>query len=61
MLLIFLAAVLERRAYAYTDPGSSLLLFQSVSSVGLAVVYFFRRRVASAMRRLQRRNSTCDD
>jgi hypothetical protein len=43
-LLVCLLLVLERPAYAYVDPGSSLFLFQGISSAFLGVFYFLRRR-----------------
>jgi hypothetical protein len=35
----------ERRALAYVDPGTGLLVLQSLASVVAAVGYFFRRRI----------------
>lgn len=41
----------EREAYAYVDPGSSLVLFQGVSSVFMGVLYYFRKRIKSLLRK----------
>ena len=35
----------ERPAMAYVDPGSGLFLFQSISSLGVGVLFFMRRRL----------------
>lgn len=35
----------ERPAMAYVDPGSGLFLFQTVSSMGVAALFFLRRRI----------------
>ena len=40
---------LERRAYAYVDPGSSLILYQGASSMVLGVIYYFRKRLKALM------------
>jgi hypothetical protein len=46
VLVVFCVAVAsERRAYAYVDPGSGLLVIQSAASVAAAVGYFFRRKI----------------
>lgn len=44
-MLVCLFVCFERPAYAYIDPGSSLFLFQAVSSAFLGVLYFMRRRI----------------
>jgi hypothetical protein len=41
----------ERQAHAYADPGSSLLILQTVGSVVTAAGLYFRRRIASLFRR----------
>lgn len=35
----------ERPAMAYVDPGSGLFFFQSISSIGVGVLFFMRRRL----------------
>lgn len=37
----------ERRALAYADPGSSLLLLQTAGSVLTATALYFRRKIFS--------------
>ncbi len=38
---------MERRAYAYTDPGSTLLVFQSLSAIFSGGLFYFRKRLKS--------------
>ncbi|ADW67697.1 hypothetical protein [Granulicella tundricola] len=45
MFFVALTFSFEGHAYAYVDPGSSLLLFQSVSTVATGVLFYFRRRI----------------
>lgn len=44
-LFVALGFCFERPAYAYVDPGSSLLIFQSVSAMITGTLFFFRRRL----------------
>ena len=44
-LFIALGFCFERPAYAYVDPGSSLLIFQSISAMITGTLFFFRRRL----------------
>ena len=44
--LVFLLLLgMERRAYAYIDPGAGLATLQTVSATLFGVVYFLRRRI----------------
>jgi len=54
LLLLSLGLTFELPARAYTDPGSALLLFQSLGAVASAVLFYFRRQV----KRLFTRNET---
>ena len=45
LLFLALGVFFERPAHAYTDPGSCLLLFQTVGAVASGVLFYFRRRV----------------
>jgi len=45
LFFLALGASLERPAYAYVDPGSSLLVFQSLSAMVTGVLFYFRRRL----------------
>lgn len=44
-MFLSLSFTLESRAYAYVDPGSSLLLFQGVSAAVTGALFYFRRRI----------------
>lgn len=44
-MFLMLSFALERRAYAYVDPGSSLLLFQGASAAITGALFYFRRRI----------------
>ncbi len=50
-LFLALSFCLERPAYAYVDPGSSLLVFQSISAMITGVLFYFRRRLKSLFTR----------
>lgn len=41
----------ERPAYAYVDPGSSLLLYQSITAMVAGAAFYLRARVKSLFRR----------
>jgi hypothetical protein len=47
LLFIFMCAMVatERQALAYVDPGSGLLVLQTMASMAAACGYFFRRRI----------------
>jgi hypothetical protein len=45
MLIVALGFTFERRAYAYVDPGSGLLIFQGISAVVSGTLLYFRRRI----------------
>lgn len=53
VLFLMLSFSLERRAYAYVDPGSSLLVFQSLSAIFTGTVFYFRRRLKSLFTRAE--------
>jgi hypothetical protein len=44
-LLFSVACFFERPAYGYVDPGSGLLMFQSVSAFLTGTLFYFRRRL----------------
>ena len=48
---IGLTLMTEKQAHAYADPGSSLLILQTVGSVLTATGLYFRRRIAGLFRR----------
>ena len=45
LLFLFLGLAFERPALAYTDPGSTLLLFQSLGAVASGALFYFRRQL----------------
>ena len=46
-----LSLALERRAYAYVDPGSGLLMLQAAGTVITGVLFTLRRRIKSLFTR----------
>jgi hypothetical protein len=50
-LFLALGVFLERPAYAYVDPGSSLLVFQSISAMITGALFYFRRRLKALITR----------
>ncbi|MFP5232193.1 MAG: hypothetical protein ACLGQX_06130 [Acidobacteriota bacterium] len=42
---------LERRAYAYIDPGSGLLMLQALGAVFTGFLYAVRKRIRALFRR----------
>ena len=53
LLFVALGLFFERPAHAYADPGSTLLLFQSLGAVASGVLFYFRRRVKALFSRNQ--------
>ena len=53
-LIFFLALTFEGRAYAYTDPGSAILIFQSVSAVITGSLFYFRKRLKTLIDSVRR-------
>jgi drug/metabolite transporter (DMT)-like permease len=45
LFFLCLFAAFERPAYAYIDPGSSLLLYQSLSAMVAGAAFYLRRRI----------------
>ena len=45
LLIVALGFTFERKAYAYVDPGSGLLIFQGISAVVSGTLLYFRRRL----------------
>jgi hypothetical protein len=48
----------ERQALAYVDPGSGLLIIQSIGSALAAAAYFMRRKIAALFRSKERSAAT---
>jgi len=53
MLVAALTFTFERRAYAYVDPGSGLLVFQGISAAVTGTLFYFRRRIKILLMKLQ--------
>jgi len=45
LFCVALGLTLEPQAHAYVDPGSGLLLMQSLSAVVSGALFYFRRRI----------------
>jgi len=52
--IFFLALAFERPAYGYTDPGSALLVFQSLSAVITGSLFYFRKRLRKLISTVKR-------
>lgn len=50
-LFVALSFCFERPAYAYVDPGSSLLIFQSISAIVTGAIFYFRRKIKALFTR----------
>ena len=57
-LFLAISFSLEQRAYAYVDPGSSLLIFQSISAMITGALFYFRKRLKSLFTRSSSSSST---
>jgi hypothetical protein len=50
--LVFLLCVsFERQAYAYVDPGSSLVAFQSLTAIVTGVLFYVGKRLKNLLTR----------
>ncbi len=50
-MLFSLSLALERKAFAYIDPGSGLLMLQAAGTVLTGVLFTLRRRIKSLFTR----------
>ena len=50
-MLFSLSLAFERRAYAYVDPGSGLLMLQAAGTVLTGVLFTLRKRIKSLFTR----------
>ncbi len=50
-MLLCLSLSLERRAYAYVDPGSGLLMLQAAGTILTGVLFTLRRRIKALFTR----------
>ena len=53
LLFLALGLFFERPAHAYADPGSCLLLFQSIGAIASGALFYFRRRLKALFTRTQ--------
>ena len=56
VMFLIVAFSFERRAYAYTDPGSGLLALQYLLSLAAGGLFYFRRSLAKLFRLRSREN-----
>jgi hypothetical protein len=56
MMFLFFSLAFERRAYAYTDPGSGLLAVQYLLSLAAGALFYFRRYLAKLFGSRSREN-----
>jgi hypothetical protein len=52
-LLTAVLCLFERPAYAYVDPGTGLVAYQTLSAFLAGALYFFRKRVKMLLRGLR--------
>lgn len=50
-LFIALGFTFQQPAYAYVDPGSSLLVFQTISAIVTGTIFYLRRRIKALFTR----------
>jgi hypothetical protein len=51
VLVLSLCATFERQAYAYVDPGSSLLVFQMLTATVTGGLFYLRKRLKALFTR----------
>jgi hypothetical protein len=51
LMIVGLALLLERPAYAYADPGSGLLAIQAAGSALIATGWYLRRKIYALFHR----------
>jgi hypothetical protein len=51
VLVFSLCATFERQAYAYVDPGSSLLVFQMITATVTGGLFYIRKRLKALFTR----------
>jgi hypothetical protein len=56
IMFLTVSVAFERRAYAYTDPGSGLLAVQYLFSIAAGALFYFRRSLARLFRSRSREN-----
>jgi hypothetical protein len=58
--VLSLCATFERRAYAYVDPGSSLLFFQMLTATVTGGLFYLRKRLKALFTRSKRSGADVD-
>jgi hypothetical protein len=61
LFIVALCCTFERRAYAYVDPGSGLLIFQGISAVVSGVLFYFRRRLKELFMKSPKASSSASE
>jgi hypothetical protein len=61
LLFLALQFTFERRAYAYVDPGSGLLIMQGLGAICSGVIFYFRRRIRCLFSREPQRAAQADN
>jgi hypothetical protein len=59
-LLFLLCVTFERQAYAYVDPGSSLVAFQTLSALVTGVLFYLRKRLKNLLTRSKSSETNVD-
>ena len=60
-LFIALSFAFERRAYAYIDPGTNLLLLQNIGAAVAGGLFYFRRRLKNLLSRSPLERNSSDE
>jgi hypothetical protein len=56
ILVLGISLSLEQQAHAYVDPGSGLILFQSLGAIFTGGLFYFRRRLKLLFSRAKEKN-----
>jgi len=56
VLVLGISFSLEQQAHAYVDPGSGLILFQSLGAIFTGGLFYFRRRLKLLFTREREKN-----
>jgi O-antigen/teichoic acid export membrane protein len=56
VLVLGLSFSLEQQAHAYVDPGSGLIIFQSLGAIFTGGLFYFRRRLKLLFTREREKN-----
>jgi drug/metabolite transporter (DMT)-like permease len=56
ILVLGISFSLEQQAHAYVDPGSGLVLFQSLGAIFTGALFYFRRKLKLLFTRAREKN-----